>query len=181
MAELEAVIKGLTLAVSWGLKELVLITDSQTVFGWLSALLNNTQRVKVSGLHEVVVKHRLQIISDTIDASGLSVSVECVPTRSNLADKLIRVPEKYLFRWKAQVRAEQGPTVTAAATEPEPPTSLFCLDDIGAKQSEDPAIAEVVRAIEEDQEFKVPAFPESEDTVGCCQWDVTEKCEAAAK
>ena len=56
VVELDAVIKGLTLAISWGLKELVVITDSQTVFGWLSALLNNTQRVKVSGLHEVVVK-----------------------------------------------------------------------------------------------------------------------------
>ena len=66
MAELDAIIKGLTLAVSWDLKELVLITDSQTVFGWLIALLNYTQRVKVSGLHEVVVKRRLQIISYTI-------------------------------------------------------------------------------------------------------------------
>ena len=117
MAELEAVIKGLTLAVSWGLKELVLITNSQTVCCWLSALLNNTQRVKVSGLHEAVVKRQLQIISDTIDASGLSVSVEWVPTCSNLADKLTRVPEKYLSQWKAQVRAEQGPTVTAAAID----------------------------------------------------------------
>ena len=84
--------------------------------------------------------------------------MEWVPTHSNLADKLTRVPEKYLSQWKAQVHAEQGPTVIAAATEPEPSTSLFCLDDVGAKQSEDPAIAEVVRVIEADQEFKVPAF-----------------------
>ena len=76
--------------------------------------------------------------------------MEWVPTRSNLADKLTRVPEKYLSWWKAKVHAEQGPTVTAAATEPEPLTSFFCLDDIGAKQSEDPAIAEVVRTIEGD-------------------------------
>ena len=60
VAELDAVIKGLTLAVSWGLKDITLLTDSQTVFGWLGSLLNNTQRVKVSGLHEVVVKRRLQ-------------------------------------------------------------------------------------------------------------------------
>ena len=33
VAELDAVIKGLTLAVSWGLKDITLLTDSQTVFG----------------------------------------------------------------------------------------------------------------------------------------------------
>ena len=94
VAELDAVVKGLTLAVSWNVKELTVMTKSQTVFGWLNALFHSTQRVKVSGLHEVVVKRRLQIISDTIDASGLIVGEEWVPTRVNVAEKLTRAPKK---------------------------------------------------------------------------------------
>ena len=101
------------------MKELTVMTDSQTVFGWLNALFHNTQRVKVSGLHKVVVKHRLQVISDTIDASGLSVAVEWVPMRVNVADKLTRVPEKYLAVWKAKRRADPELAVAAAAAETE--------------------------------------------------------------
>ena len=158
VAELDAVIKGLTLAVSWGLKDITLLTDSQTVFGWLGSLLNNTQRVKVSGLHEVVVKRRLQVISDTIDASDLSVDVEWVSTRANVADKLTRVPDKYLALWKAQSRDDRGPTVAAAATEPEPSVVLLRLDDIRAKQSEDAMIAEVVKALESGEDWESSAF-----------------------
>ena len=48
--------------------------------------------MKVSGLHEVVVKRRLQVISDTIDASDLSVDVVGLDTckRSGQADESSR-------------------------------------------------------------------------------------------
>ena len=75
---MDAILKGLVLAEAWGLKKMTFITDSQTVYGWLGALLNNTKRVKVSGLHEVGVKHRLQVIRDRIDAMGVQVDVSVV-------------------------------------------------------------------------------------------------------
>ena len=128
------------------------------MFGWLNALFHNTQRLKVSGLHEVVVKRQLQVISDTNDASGLSVAVEWVPTRVNVADKLTRVPEKYLAVWKAMRRADLDLAVAAAAAEPETHVNLFRLEDIATQQSNDPAISEVVEALEADKNWEIPAF-----------------------
>ena len=52
IAELEAAVQGITLAAKWEIKKFKLMTDSKTVAGWLSQLLNNTRRVRTRGLHE---------------------------------------------------------------------------------------------------------------------------------
>ena len=62
LAELNAAVDGLKLAVDYHLKEVTLVADSKTVHGWLSARLRNTQRVKVHGLNDVVVERRLQTV-----------------------------------------------------------------------------------------------------------------------
>ena len=114
VAELGAVIKGLNLATYWDVKELTVVTDSKTVFGWLRALLDDTKRVKVSGLHEVVVARRLQGIDDLIATTQMKVSVEWVPSRDNLADKMTRVPGKFVQYWKDSIRGTEV-QVNAAA------------------------------------------------------------------
>ena len=84
--------------------------------------------------------------------------MEWVPTRVNVAGKLTRVPEKYLAVWKAKRRADPDLAVAAAAVEPETQVSLFRLEDIATQQSNDPAISEVVEALEEGKNWEIPAF-----------------------
>eukprot|EP00117_Sycon_ciliatum_P045923 scpid44614/ scgid2187/ len=91
IAELDAVIKSLNLALCWPVKNVVLHTDSRTVHGWLTQLLNNIRRVKVSGLHATLVQRRLQIIDDLITVSGITVDVEWVRSEDNISDQLTRV------------------------------------------------------------------------------------------
>jgi len=75
LAELEAVVKGLNLAVLWAIKEVDIRTDSATVFGWLRSLLEKDRPVKVHGLGEALTRRRLAIIADTITECGLAASV----------------------------------------------------------------------------------------------------------
>ena len=41
VAELEAVLKGINLALKWGLKDVELKTDSATVVGWVKTVISN--------------------------------------------------------------------------------------------------------------------------------------------
>ena len=84
------------------MRKVKVLTDSKTVHGWLSSLFGHLKRIKVSGLNKVVVHRRLQIIDDLIKAADLSVDLEWVPSASNKADELTRVPEKLVQYWKGQ-------------------------------------------------------------------------------
>ena len=88
VAEMDAAIKGLTLATEWGLSRVVIATDSKTVAGWLRQVLENISRVKISGLHKALVLCRLQIIDDLLKIVKLTATVRWVPSTQNLADKL---------------------------------------------------------------------------------------------
>ena len=55
VAELDAVLEGMNLAVDWGCSSLVLHTDSQVVYKWLNSTLAN-KKVNVSGLHRKLVQ-----------------------------------------------------------------------------------------------------------------------------
>ena len=46
VAELEAVIKGISLGLKWCVNEIDLMTDSATVYGWLVAMLDKSHRIK---------------------------------------------------------------------------------------------------------------------------------------
>ena len=63
VAELEAAIRGLNLAVSWKAKKPTLRTDSTTVASWLRDVVEKLQRCRTKGLHEVLVQRRLQIVA----------------------------------------------------------------------------------------------------------------------
>lgn len=97
LAELEATIKGVNAAVKWGFKRIEIMTDSATVCSWLSTILHNDKKVKVSGLSEVLVKRRLELLSDLFRECELQVEVELVRSQANKADVLTRVPKKWLL------------------------------------------------------------------------------------
>ncbi|XP_043214663.1 uncharacterized protein LOC122378020 [Amphibalanus amphitrite] len=111
LAELEAVLKGLNLAVAWDMKDIRLMTDSQTVFHWLSDALSGKARIKTKAASELLIRRRLQTITSIAEEYDLRIDVHFVPSAENKADSLTRVPNRWLKR------KEVGDPVCAAAGE----------------------------------------------------------------
>lgn len=95
-AELEAVVKGLNLTTKWNLKKVIVVTDSATVYRWVSSVVENSHRPKVSGLSEMIIRRRLSIIAQLIVDYQLTVHVKLVKSNMNKADALTRVSKKWL-------------------------------------------------------------------------------------
>ena len=55
MAELDAVLKGINLAIMWNMKKLHLCTDSLTVYHWVSDTLTGRARVKTKASSEMLI------------------------------------------------------------------------------------------------------------------------------
>jgi transposase InsO family protein len=96
LAELEAVIKGLNLVISWGFRQVEVMTDSASVHGWLRSLIVGDRPVRVKGLGEALARRRLSLIRDVASECGLSLSVSLVASQANKADELTRVPLQWL-------------------------------------------------------------------------------------
>ena len=142
-AELEAAIKGLSLAVKWDIQNVTLATDSKTVAAWLNQVVCNTKRVKTGGLQEVVVRRRLQTFDDIIATAGMTVQVKWVPTDVNRADILTRVPAG----WEALCKTREVPGVVAASVGLSVVGPVL-LDQIAEAQVKDGSILPVVQLIE---------------------------------
>lgn len=96
VAELEAVVKGLNLAIKWELTVVEVMSDSATVCGWLRSVINDSHRPRTSGLSEMVIKRRLCILGELMSEYGMSVTVTNVPSATNKADPLTRVDRRWL-------------------------------------------------------------------------------------
>ncbi|GFO06854.1 Gag-pro-pol polyprotein [Plakobranchus ocellatus] len=59
VAELESALKGMNLGVQWGLKQIVLMSDSEVVCGWLKATLSEERKIRTKGAAEMLIKRRL--------------------------------------------------------------------------------------------------------------------------
>ena len=97
LAEMEAVLKGINLAVKWGLTEIKVMTDSSTVFGWVKATLTEEKRVRTKGAEEILIKRRLGALKNMISELKLAVEVVLVPSCNNKADQLSRVKKEWLM------------------------------------------------------------------------------------
>lgn len=98
VAELEAVLRGVNLALKWGLKEMDLMTDSAVVYGWVGLMLTGEKRIRTKGAAEMIVKRRLGILKDLIEEFDLKIRINLVPTLKNKADVLTRVKKSWLLR-----------------------------------------------------------------------------------
>ena len=96
VAELEAVVRGLSCGIKWGLKSMKVMTDSATVYGWVNSVISDSKRPKVGGLGEMLTKRRLGMVAELISLYELHVEVILVRSEANLADVLTRVPKKWL-------------------------------------------------------------------------------------
>ena len=97
VAELEAVLRGVNLAVKWGLSNIEIVTDSVTVSRWVNLTITEEKRVKTKGAAEVIVKRRLGVLRDLVDELCLKVTIVSVPSSENKADILTRVRKKWLL------------------------------------------------------------------------------------
>jgi len=93
MKELDAAIRGINLALRWDKKNLVIHTDSKSVYSWLSSTIDKTQNIRTKALNEMLIKRRLENISQLIEEYNLKIKVTLVPSQDNKADKLTRLPK----------------------------------------------------------------------------------------
>ncbi len=96
LAELEAVLRGLNLALAWDIAQLEIITDSATVHSWVTSLLNGDRPLRVKGLGEALVRRRLSLIGDIVKEYAVVASISLVQSQCNKADALTRVPRTWL-------------------------------------------------------------------------------------
>lgn len=111
-AELDAVIRGLNMALRWGRRDILIMTDSSTVYGWLQAIIKKTHNVKTRSLSEIVIRRRLDILKDILSDEMMKIDVKWVRSTENKADKLTRIPSKWLLR-RGKQNEESVETVTA--------------------------------------------------------------------
>ena len=82
--------------MKWGAEDITIFIDSAAVYSWLSSLLKKDKRIRVSGLSEMLVKRKLSIFSETLEAYKVEWSVSLVFTTKNKADGLMRIPKHWL-------------------------------------------------------------------------------------
>lgn len=96
VAELDAVLKGINMALKWGLREMKIRTDSVTVLGWLKTVTTAQKRVRTKGAAEMVIKRRLGILGELREEFQLQLEPVFVPSAKNKADVLTRVKRTWL-------------------------------------------------------------------------------------
>ena len=122
MAELDAAIRGVNLAVSWGAQKIDLRTDSATVHRWLDDAISGRARLRTKANSELLIRRRVEIICQLVTELQLRLSVTLVRSAENRADVLTRVPKEWL-RESVSVAHVCRPPLTgiSAATVGEPP------------------------------------------------------------
>eukprot|EP00117_Sycon_ciliatum_P011312 scpid18689/ scgid1770/ Gag-Pol polyprotein; Matrix protein p10; p20; Capsid protein p25; Nucleocapsid protein p14; Protease p15; Reverse transcriptase/ribonuclease H p90; Integrase p46 len=159
VAELNAVLRGLTLATDYRVKTATVVTDSKTVYGWLSARLGNIHRVKTNSLFDVVVERRLQAVEDIVAETGMQVHLRWVPSAENKADKLTRVPDTFVRCWrKLQPSASPAAASAAVSAPSRQVVSAVLLQDVLSAQHSDEQISSIIAAVSSGSDIVDPAF-----------------------
>lgn len=112
LAELDATIKGISLARQWQMMVLHLVTDSTCVHRWISDTLLGKARIKMRAASEMLITRWLEALHWLTDEYALTIDVKLVKSMPNWADHLTRVPQ----RWLEQHNEEVKPVQLACAT-----------------------------------------------------------------
>ena len=96
MAELDAVLKGLNLALVWGMTTVDVMTDSATVHRWIEDGLTGKSRLKTKASNEMLIRRRVDVVMELVKEYGLKMTVTLIPSARNKADVMTRVPKKWL-------------------------------------------------------------------------------------
>ena len=91
LGKLDAVLKGVNLALQWQSKVLHMKTDSACMYYWVSNTLIGRARVHTKAASERVIRRRLNTLKDLINENRLTVDMTLVPSTQNIANRLTRV------------------------------------------------------------------------------------------
>ena len=69
--EFDTVLKGINPALKWGLREMEVRTDSATVLSWVNSAVEESGRICMKGVLEMIVRQRLKILEEVIFKFGL--------------------------------------------------------------------------------------------------------------
>ena len=72
VAELDAILRGVNLALKWKAVKFKILTDSATVKGWLDSVFLSTHKARAHGIAEILVRRRLNMLNDLMVEFGLS-------------------------------------------------------------------------------------------------------------
>ena len=108
MAELDAVVRGLNIAIAWGMTTVHLKTDSATVHRWVEDALTDRTRLRTKAQGEMLIRRRIDLIRQMKDEIGIRLSVQLVSSSQNRADVLTRVPSDWLRGGDAAVIRRAG-------------------------------------------------------------------------
>ncbi|XP_043225017.1 uncharacterized protein LOC122383025 [Amphibalanus amphitrite] len=96
MAELDAALSGVNLAIAWGATTIELRTDSATVAKWIDDALSGRSRLRTKAHGEMLIRRRIDVIRQLVLEYHLSMTVKLVRSADNPADELTRVPQSWL-------------------------------------------------------------------------------------
>ena len=105
LAELDAVLRGVNLALHWKASVIHLRTDSACVHRWISDTLSGKARVRTKAASEMLIRRRLSTLQELAAEYRLIIDVALVKSQVNRADPLTRVPR----RWLDALRKEAEP------------------------------------------------------------------------
>ncbi|XP_047144675.1 uncharacterized protein LOC124818174 [Hydra vulgaris] len=98
MAELDAVMRGMSMALTWKLKKVTIFTDSVTVFQRVSDALTGKSRLKSKAMGKMLIRKRLSVLQKRFKEYGINVNVKLVPSKDNLANALTRVQSRCIHK-----------------------------------------------------------------------------------
>ena len=96
LVEVDAVVRGISLALKWQLKKILVVTDSTTVFSWVQSVLTGSHRIKPRGMAEMLVRRRFSVVKMLVEEYKLTLKVEWVASPENKADVLTRVRRRWI-------------------------------------------------------------------------------------
>ena len=96
LAELDATLKGVNLALQWQARVLHIVTDSACVHRWITDAWSGKARLTTKASSEMLIRRRLATLVETIREYDLTVNAAFVQSCQNRADRLTRVPRRWL-------------------------------------------------------------------------------------
>ena len=96
VAELNAAVRGINMAIAWRMRNIELRTDSSTVHRWVDDALSGRARLRTKAHGEMLIRRRVDIIRQLVSELGLALSVTLVRSAANRADALSRVPRDWV-------------------------------------------------------------------------------------
>ena len=100
LAELDAVLRGINLALQLKVKTIHLWTDSTCVHCWISDTLSRQTRVRTKAPSEMLIRCWLATLRKLAAEYELDIDMELVKFHDNQADQLTRVP----WQWLEEIR-----------------------------------------------------------------------------